>query len=104
MLSTPKLAGLAALADHMEWRVVLVGDPLQFSAVGRSGMFQHLIEHAPDGAAVEHLERVHRFDAEWEAAASLRLRQGDATALDDYDAHGRKIGRAACREGVCQYV
>src|SRR3546814_3808547 len=88
MLSTPKLAGLAALADHMEWRVVLVGDPLQFSAVGRSGMFQHLIEHAPDGAAVEHLERVHCFDAEWEAAASLRPRQGDATALDDYEAPG----------------
>src|SRR3546814_17876836 len=82
MLSTPKLAGLAALADHMEWRVVLVGDPLQFSAVGRSGIFQHLIEHAPDGAAVEHLERVHRFDAECEAAARLRLRQGDATAAD----------------------
>ncbi len=40
-----------ALADHLDWRVVLVGDPLQFSAVGRGGMFQHLIEHAPEGAA-----------------------------------------------------
>jgi conjugative relaxase-like TrwC/TraI family protein len=89
MLSTPKLAELAGLADYLDWRVVLVGDPLQFSAVGRGGMFQHLIDHAPDGAAIEHLERVHRFTAEWEADASLRLRHGDASALDDYDEHGR---------------
>jgi hypothetical protein len=52
-------------------------------------MFQHLIDHAPGGAAVEHLERVHRFTAEWEADASLRLRHGDASALEDYDEHGR---------------
>lgn len=52
-------------------------------------MFEHLIEHAPDGAAVEHLERVHRFAAGWEADASLRLRHGDVSALDDYDEHGR---------------
>jgi ATP-dependent exoDNAse (exonuclease V) alpha subunit len=89
MLATPKLADLAALADHMDWRVVVVGDPLQFSAVGRGGMFNHLIDHAPDSAAVEHLERVHRFAAEWEADASLRLRHGDVTALNDYNQHGR---------------
>ncbi|MGH9138279.1 MAG: AAA family ATPase [Acidimicrobiales bacterium] len=89
MLATPKLADLAALADHMDWRVALVGDPLQFSAVGRGGMFRHLIEHAPDRAAVEHLERLHRFVADWEADVSLRLRQGDVSALDDYDEHGR---------------
>ncbi|HUR18270.1 MAG TPA: AAA family ATPase [Acidimicrobiales bacterium] len=46
MLATPKLADLSVLADHMDWRVILVGDPLQFSAVGRGGMFQHLIDHA----------------------------------------------------------
>jgi len=89
MLATPKLADLGVLADHMDWRVVLVGDPLQFSAVGRGGMFRHLLDHAPDGAAVEHLERVHRFTADWEADASLRLRRGDMSVLDDYDGHGR---------------
>jgi tRNA A58 N-methylase Trm61 len=52
-------------------------------------MFQHLIDHAPDGAAVEHLERVHRFTAEWEADASLRLRHGDVSVLEEYDEHGR---------------
>jgi len=89
MVATPKLGTLTALADYLDWRVVLVGDPLQFSAVGRGGMFQHLLDHAPDGAAIEHLERVHRFAADWEADASLRLRRGDITALDDYDEHGR---------------
>ena len=33
-----------------------------------------------------------RFTAAWERAASLRLRQGDATALDEYDQHGRIRG------------
>ena len=89
MLATPKLADLGVLADHMDWRVVLVGDPLQFSAVGRGGMFRHLLDHAPHGAAVEHLERVHRFTADWEADASLRLRRGDISVLGDYDHHGR---------------
>jgi conjugative relaxase-like TrwC/TraI family protein len=104
MLATPKLADLTALADHMDWRVVLVGDPLQFSAVGRGGMFNHLIEHAPDGAAIEHLERVHRFAAEWEADASLRLRHGDVTALDDYNEHGRIHEALTAADGQRQVV
>ena len=33
-----------------------------------------------------------RFTAAWEREASLRLRRGDATALDDYDQHGRICG------------
>jgi hypothetical protein len=33
-----------------------------------------------------------RFTAAWERDASLRLRSGDATALDDYDQHGRIRG------------
>ena len=33
-----------------------------------------------------------RFTAAWERGASLRLRSGDATALDEYDQHGRIRG------------
>jgi hypothetical protein len=33
-----------------------------------------------------------RFTADWERDASLRLRQGDPTALDGYDQHGRIHG------------
>ena len=104
MLATPKLGDLTALADHMDWRVVLVGDPLQFSAVGRGGMFNHLLDHAPDGAAIEHLERVHRFSAEWEADASLRLRRGDVTALDDYDEHERIHGAVTAVDARRQVI
>jgi hypothetical protein len=104
MLATPKLTDLIALADHLDWRIVLVGDPLQFSAVGRGGMFQHLLDHAPEGAAIEHLERVHRFSEEWEADASLRLRRGDVTALDDYDEHGRIHGALTAADARRQVI
>ncbi len=88
MTSTPKLAELAALADRKRWRVVLVGDPMQFSAVGRGGMFGLLIDTYD---AVE-LDRVHRFDNGWERDASLRLRRGDTDVAELYDDHGRLQG------------
>ena len=44
MIPTQRLAELADLADVHGWRVVLVGDPLQFSAVGRGGMFGLLVD------------------------------------------------------------
>lgn len=90
MVSTPKLAELADLADARGWRLALVGDPLQFSAVGRSGMFGHLIDCY---GAIE-LEDVHRFSHEWEREASLRLRRGDQDVLDLYDSEGRIHGGA----------
>ncbi len=86
--STPKLAGLARLADQHQWRVVLVGDPRQFSAVGRGGMFGHLVSSL---GAVE-LDRIHRFQHHWERRASLQLRSGDPAALTQYQRHGRLHG------------
>ncbi|MGH9190608.1 MAG: ATP-dependent DNA helicase, partial [Acidimicrobiales bacterium] len=85
MVPTPRLAELATLADRKGWRVVLVGDPMQFSAVGRGGMFAHLVETC---GAIE-LDRVRRFANAWERDASLRLRQGDVSVVELYDAHGR---------------
>ena len=85
MMPTAKLAELADLADLKGWRVALVGDPLQFSAVGRGGMFGLLVETF---GAIE-LERVHRFVNEWEREASLRLRRGDVNVADVYEAHDR---------------
>ncbi len=85
MLPTAKLAELADLADLKGWRIALVGDPLQFSAVGRGGMFGLLVETF---GAIE-LDRVHRFDNEWEREASLRLRRGDVTVVEVYEHHGR---------------
>jgi hypothetical protein len=97
MVSTPRLAELAVLADWKGWRIALVGDPLQFSAVGRSGMFAHLVDHHDH---VISLDGVHRFHHAWERDASLRLRRGDDTVLALYDRHGRihgGIGTAAER-------
>jgi conjugative relaxase-like TrwC/TraI family protein len=84
-VSTPKLAQLARLADEKQWRVVLVGDPRQFAAVGRGGIFGHLVDTL---GAVE-LGEIHRFTQEWEKRASLQLRAGDPAALDIYHHQGR---------------
>lgn len=93
MLSTAKLEQLADLADTRGWRIALVGDPMQFSAVGRGGMFEHLIN---THGAIE-LDRVHRFAEPWEANASLRLRRGDETVADLYDQQGRLRGGTRTR-------
>ena len=86
--ATPKLAELARLADQNGWRIVLVGDPRQFSAVGRGGMFAHLVD---SHGSVE-LDRVHRFGHRWERQASLRLRAGDPGVVAEYEHRGRLHG------------
>lgn len=88
MVSTQRLAELFELAERRAWRLVLVGDPLQFPAVGRSGMFGHLVDTFD---AIE-LGRVHRFTDPWEATASLRLRRGDVTVVEEYEERGRLHG------------
>jgi conjugative relaxase-like TrwC/TraI family protein len=88
--ATPKLAELARLSDQHHWRIILVGDPRQFSAVGRGGMFAHLVDSY---GAVE-LDQVHRFRNHWERTASLRLRDGDPGVLTEYEKHGRLHGGA----------
>ena len=93
MVGTGRLDQLAALADDRGWRIALVGDPMQFSAVGRGGMFNHLID---THGAIE-LDQVHRFSNDWERDASLRLRSGDASVTDLYDHHGRLHGGTATR-------
>ncbi len=93
MVGTDRLDPLASLADDRGWRLALVGDPMQFSAVGRGGMFNHLID---THSAIE-LDQVHRFTNNWERAASLRLRSGDASVADVYDLHGRLHGGTATR-------
>ncbi|MCU1497584.1 MAG: hypothetical protein JWM47_1537 [Acidimicrobiales bacterium] len=88
MVSTPALLELFDLADRQRWRLALVGDPMQFAAVGRSGMFGHLVDTF---GAIE-LDRVHRFHEPWEREASLALRRGDPEVVTVYDVHGRLHG------------
>ncbi|HVA44619.1 MAG TPA: MobF family relaxase, partial [Acidimicrobiales bacterium] len=69
-------------------KLVLMGDHHQLEAPEASGLFRHLVESL---GAVE-LSQVRRFAAAWEAAASLRLRAGDVTVLEEYELRSRIVG------------
>jgi hypothetical protein len=91
--SMVSITHLAALIDHAArngCKLVLAGDQEQLAAVEGGGAMMLLANRL---GYVQLAEPV-RFTAEWERGASLRLRQGDATALDDYDQHGRIRGAA----------
>jgi thymidine kinase len=85
MLTTPDYERLLTVAGSNGLRLVLVGDQRQLAAVGHGGMFDQARQLVP---SVE-LEEIHRFSADWEAAASSALRAGDAAAIDAYEAHDR---------------
>ena len=85
------MAHLAALVEHAArngCKLVLAGDQEQLAAVEGGGAMMLLADRL---GYVQLAEPV-RFAAAWEREASLRLRRGDATALDDYDQHGRIRG------------
>src|SRR5690606_12680694 len=85
MLPTDQLAQLVNLAARNDWRLALVGDPQQFTAGGRGGMFELRV----DTFGASELDRDHRFESAWERDASLRLRRGDIDIAATYDTHGR---------------
>ena len=89
--SMVSITHLAALTDHAArngCKLLLAGDQEQLAAVEGGGAMRLL---AGQLGYVQLAEPV-RFTAAWERAASLRLRSRDATALDDYDQHGRIRG------------
>jgi hypothetical protein len=88
MVSMAHLAALVSHAARNGCKVVLAGDPEQLAAVAGGGALMML---AHQQGYVQLAEPV-RFCAVWERDASLRLRRGDETALDDYDQHGRIHG------------
>jgi hypothetical protein len=69
-------------------KVIVCGDHAQLAAVESGGGMQLL---AGSLGHVQLAEAV-RFADEWEQEASLRLRAGDAAAVEDYDHHGRIRG------------
>ncbi|MGO2883375.1 MobF family relaxase [Corynebacterium variabile] len=91
MVATPDVVSLLEVATAADARVVLVGDPHQYSAVkARSGMLATLSHELPD--AVE-LSEVFRQQDPAERAAGRGLRDGDGPAVeraaDWYAEHGR---------------
>jgi conjugative relaxase-like TrwC/TraI family protein len=88
MISLQHLSALVIHAARNGCKVVLAGDQEQLAAVEGGGAMMLLADQL---GYVQLAEPV-RFTAEWERDASLRLRAGDQTALDDYDQHGRIHG------------
>ena len=87
-LSTTDLAMVLEAARTAGARLILVGDTEQLGAVEAGGMFRLLAQEVP----CAELHEVRRFDASWEADASVRLRAGDFAAYPDYDRHGKMRG------------
>jgi hypothetical protein len=88
MVSMARLSALIGHAAQHGCKVVLAGDQEQLGAVEGGGAMMLLADRL---GYVQLAEPV-RFTAAWERDASLRLRRGDASALDDYDQHGRICG------------
>jgi hypothetical protein len=88
MISITHLAALTEYASRNGCKLVLAGDQEQLAAVEGGGAMTLLA----DRLGYFQLAEPVRFTAAWERTASLRLRYGDATALDEYDQHGRIRG------------
>ncbi|TVZ00006.1 hypothetical protein EAS64_38630 [Trebonia kvetii] len=88
MMPTPDLADLITLAEQRGGKVIAAGDTEQLQAVQNGGGMSLLAARL---GYVRLAEPV-RFRAAWERAASLRLRDGDATVADEYERHARITG------------
>lgn len=86
MLPTADLAAVHQHAEAAGAKLLLTGDHRQLAAVGAGGGMALLAK-----AGGHELTEVRRFGADWEGAASLRLRDGDDSVLHDYRRHGRLI-------------
>jgi hypothetical protein len=88
MISLTHLAAITEYAARNRCKLILAGDQEQLAAVEGGGAMTLLA----DMLGYVQLAEPVRFTATWERAASLRLRSGDATILDDYDQHARIRG------------
>ena len=103
MISLTHLTALTEYAARNRCKLIMAGDQEQLAAVEGGGAMMLLADRL---GYVQLAEPV-RFTAAWERAASLRLRQGDATALDEYDQHGRIRGAPpdqAMDQAACAYL
>jgi ATP-dependent exoDNAse (exonuclease V) alpha subunit len=88
LASLPDLKDVAGHAAAHGWKVIVIGDSEQLAAVERGGGLRLL------AARLGYAELPHalRFRETWEQEASIRLRAGDVTVLEEYDDHGRITG------------
>lgn len=87
MASTADVAAIHRYAEAAGVKMLLTGDHRQLAAVGAGGAMSLV---ADAGISYE-LADVRRFSAAWEREASLRLRDGDVGALEEYRKRGRVV-------------
>ena len=87
MTNTPDIAAVHAIVEQAGAKLLLTGDHRQLAAVGAAGGMDLIARVSP---AYE-LTEARRFTHPWERDASLRLREGDETALQTYRKQGRII-------------
>src|SRR5262249_10798559 len=87
MADTAQLAAIHRVTQDAGAKLLLTGDHYQLAAVGAAGGLDLV---AGTGPSYE-LAEARRFNHAWERFASLRLREGDDSALQDYRKHGRII-------------
>ena len=87
MTDTADLAAVHDITQQAGAKLLLTGDHRQLAAVGAAGGMDLVARISP---AYE-LTEARRFTHPWERDASLRLREGDQTALQAYRKHGRII-------------
>jgi conjugative relaxase-like TrwC/TraI family protein len=85
MASTADVVRVADYAERAGAKLLLTGDHRQLAAVGSAGA----MSLASSAGRSYELTDVRRFSAEWERQASLRLRDGDVSVLEEYRKHGR---------------
>jgi len=96
MVSTAHLSAIRAHVEAAGARLVLTGDPHQLGPVDAGGALGLLDQHAETYTLTD----VRRFTEPWEREASLRLRQGDAAVLAEYDTHGRLLAHDTLSEAI----
>ena len=85
MVSAADLSAVEAIATRQGAKILLTGDTEQLSVPGSGGAMRLLA----DEHGYYQLRTVQRFEQEWERGASVRLRDGDADVLAEYDQRGR---------------
>jgi conjugative relaxase-like TrwC/TraI family protein len=96
MVTTAALQRIQALAQTAGARVVLTGDPRQLGSVEAGGVMDLMDGHAETYA----LTAIRRFSTDWEADASMALRDGAEDALAVYDRHGRLLGHESTEDAT----
>ncbi|MGP3691157.1 MobF family relaxase [Streptomyces sp. IBSNAI002] len=103
MTANADMDAVRALIEASGAKAVPAGDQHQLTAVGAGGIFAQWVEDAPGVHVLDEVRRFRDTDPvtgektirQWEADASLKLREGNSDALAAYELHGRFRGGSA---------